>query len=207
MIADALETVSKPILSSPDYATFKQRLSESNCPLCPLSAGRTHIVVDRGNPEARVLIVGEAPGEQEDLAAKAFVGRSGKLLDRLMAEQGFVTDRDALIANIAKCRPPQNRPPTPLEAKTCLPYLRRQIELLAPHFMILLGATAVRHMLPAKKNFSMAAEVGALVEVPEYPGIRTAVFYHPAYILRDPRKTPAMQQHIRNFLAEWRAAA
>jgi DNA polymerase len=203
---DVLKTAPNPIFSLPDYAGFKKSLAGSECRLCPLSAGRTQIVVDRGNPASGVLIVGEAPGEKEDLSGRAFVGRAGRLLDAMMAERGFDTEKHALIANVAKCRPPKNRPPTPEEAAACLPYLRRQIELMQPRFMVLLGATALRHMLPEKKGFSMAGQAGSLFESPSYPGIRIAVFFHPAYILRDPRKAPLMREHIGRFVEAWKAA-
>lgn len=192
--------------SGRQYAEFKTQLAGSDCRKCGLAAGRSQIVVDRGNPEASVLFIGEAPGANEDRTGRAFVGRGGQLLDRLMAEAGFSTERDALIANVVKCRPPQNRPPTPEEAQTCLPYLRRQIELVGPKFMVLLGATALKHIAPAMKKDSMADRVGTFFENKDFPGVRTMVFFHPAYILRDPRKTPLMREHIARFVEAWRAA-
>ena len=188
------------------YLQFKQKLADSGCRQCGLSASRTQIVVDRGNPESDVLIIGEAPGEKEDLSGRAFVGRSGKLLDTVLAEYNFLTDRDALIANVVKCRPPKNRQPSTEEAVTCLPYLQRQIELVQPRFIILLGATALRHLLPHKKNVSMREEVGRFFEAPEYPGAQMTIFYHPAYILRDPRKAPLMREHARRFVEMWKHA-
>lgn len=184
------------------YADFKKALEESNCARCGLSAGRTHIVVDRGNPAAKVLIVGEAPGQNEDLEGKAFIGRAGKLLDSLLREAGIEPETDVLIANVVKCRPPNNRPPTPQEAEACLPFLKKQIDLVRPRFMVLLGATALRHLVPEKRNFRMGEEAGKLFDHPAYPGMRLMVLFHPAYLLRDPRKTPLFHSHLKRFKAE-----
>lgn len=186
------------------YAEFKQALSLSGCTRCALHAGRTHIVVDRGNPGARVMIIGEAPGETEDLQAKAFVGRSGRLLDAMLLELGFDTNRDSLIANVAKCRPPDNRAPKPDEVEACRPFLRRQIELVKPQIVLLLGATALRHVIPGKKKFSMKDETGKFFEHPDFAGMRFMVLFHPAYILRDPRKKPLMAEHLKSFCETWR---
>ncbi len=120
--------------------------------------------------------------------------------------QGFDTETDALIANVVKCRPPENRAPLPKEAQTCLPYLRRQIELVAPKWIVLLGATALKHLAPEKKGFSMESEAGRFFEHAAYPGARLFVLYHPAYILRDPRKRPLMETHLKKFVKEWRSA-
>jgi DNA polymerase len=193
------------ILQITAYPEFKKALLESDCRLCSLHEGRTHLVVDRGNPEAKILIIGEAPGETEDLEGRAFVGRAGRLLDELFRQVGMDTERDALIANIVKCRPPQNRAPRPEEVKTCFPYLMKQIELLKPRFMILLGATAFRSMLPAEKKTALGSKVGQFFEDPRFPGIRLFLCYHPAYLLRDPRKKPAVLEMLKCFKEEYLA--
>lgn len=149
--------------------------------------------------------MGEAPGRNEDLLGKAFVGRSGRLLDEMLLELSFDTERDALIANVVKCRPPANRAPRPEEAKTCLPFLRQQIELVRPKWIVLLGATALRRMIPEKKTFSMEKEAGHFFEHALYPGARLYVLYHPAYILRDGRKKPLMERHLKKFVESWRS--
>lgn len=187
------------------YADFKQALEASGCTRCALHEGRTRIVVDRGNPKAGVLIVGEAPGANEDREGRAFVGRGGRLLDELMREQGFDTERDCLIVNIAKCRPPDNRRPRPEEAQACSGYLRWQIEHVKPRTILLLGATALSHMAPEKKPFKMNDEAGRFFSSERFPGVRLMVFFHPAYVLRDPRKKPLMREHIRRFMAEGRS--
>jgi len=176
------------VLSSKTYPAFKEALENSGCTRCALSEQRTHIVVDRGNPQAKVLFIGEAPGENEDLEGKAFVGRAGRLLDAMLQEIGFDTNRDALIVNVAKCRPPGNRAPFPEEAEACRPFLKQQIDLVGPRLIVLLGATALKHLMPERKDFPMGELAGRCFQHPAYPGTELMVLYHPAYILRDPRK-------------------
>ena len=200
---DLFDTAQSKILTAKNYPVFKQELIRSNCTKCELSKSRTHLVVDRGNPETKVLFIGEAPGENEDLQGRAFVGRAGKLLDGMMKEAGFDTDCDGLIVNVVKCRPPENRAPRPEEVGTCFPYLKKQIELVRPRIIVLLGATALRHVIPGKKEFSMGKEAGNFFEHAEYPGTSFMVLYHPAFILRDPRKRPLMEEHIRRFRDSW----
>jgi DNA polymerase len=192
------------ILNAKTYTEFKQALNESQCAKCPLAQERHNIVVDRGNPEAKVVMIGEAPGENEDLQGKAFVGRAGKLLDTLLLELGFDTNRDSLIINVAKCRPPGNRRPTPAEAAACQPYLLKQLALVQPRIIVLLGATALKHILKDKKDASMASVVGNFFEHPEFPGVKFMVIYHPAYILRDPRKKDVMREYLKKFSDEWK---
>ena len=203
-MTDRLNPAQDEILSAKSYDEFKEALAGSHCRRCDLHRHRTQIVVDRGNPGAKVLFIGEAPGENEDLQGKAFVGRAGKLLDAMLKDRGFDTGRDALIANVSKCRPPRNRRPTPQEAQTCLPYLKKQIDLTRPRVIALLGATALKHMLPEKKDFSMGEQVGKFFEHSDYPQARFLVLYHPAYILRDPRKKPLMEAHLRLLVDAWK---
>ena len=147
-----------------------------------------------------MLIIGEAPGETEDLRGEAFVGRAGRLLDGMLKDLGFDTNQDALIANVVKCRPPENRAPKPEEAAACLPFLKRQIELADPALIVLLGATALKHILPGNRGFSMADQAGRCFQSPEYPGKDLMVLFHPAYILRDPRKRPLMEEHLKQLV-------
>lgn len=192
------------ILAPGTYAGFRDALVGSGCDRCPLAAGRTQIVPDRGNPGARLMFVGEAPGANEDLQGKAFVGRGGKLLDSLLAELGLNTDRDAIIVNICKCRPPENRRPKPDEVLACRPFLEKQVELVSPRFVGLLGATAVSGFFPEKKGLAMAGQVGAFFEDPSRPGAKFIALYHPAYILRDPRKKPLMKEHLKVLVDAWK---
>src|SRR3989338_6582563 len=183
---DLFDSTANSIFDAKTYAHFKEELIKSNCSKCELSKSRTHIVVDRGNPNAKVVIIGEAPGQNEDMEGRAFVGRAGKLLDKLMFEVGFDTNKDSLIINVAKCRPPDNRQPTQKEADTCKPYLKKQLELVKPEIILLLGATALKHIIPSKKGSAMGCEVGQFFCHEAYPGVELMVLYHPAYILRDP---------------------
>jgi len=187
---------SNAVLSADGYEAFRRLLWDSGCTRCTLAGGRTGIVVDRGAPEAGIMAVGEGPGEQEDLQGKAFVGRAGRLMDRLLAGAGIDTNRHFLIANVVKCRPPGNRAPRRDEAESCLPFLRKQIDLVRPHTILLLGATAVRHFLPAKKTFSMRDEAGKIFSSSDHPGVEIMILFHPAYLLRDPRKQPVFMEHI-----------
>ncbi|MDP3921025.1 MAG: uracil-DNA glycosylase [Candidatus Omnitrophota bacterium] len=194
------------ILDIKSYDDFKHALIDSACRKCELANHRTHIVVDRGNPNADVVMIGEGPGENEDLQGKAFVGRAGKLLDGMLGEFDFNTDEHSLIINVVKCRPPGNRAPKQEEVNACSPYLKTQLALVKPRFLLLLGATALKHLFPEKKNVSMKSQAGVFFEAHQFPGARIMVLYHPAYILRDPRKRPEMMTHLRVFVSAWRKA-
>lgn len=200
---DLFDNVQNSVLNAKAYPEFKKSLEESNCQLCELSKSRRNIVVDRGNPGAKVVMIGEAPGENEDIQKKAFVGRAGQLLDEMMKQIGFDTNRDSLIINVVKCRPPENRAPKTEEVAACRPYFSKQISFLKPKIILLLGATALKHVIPEKKDFSMAEEVGKFFEHPEFPNTKLMVLYHPAFILRDPRKKPLMADHLKKFKAFW----
>ena len=181
-----------PARDATTYRGFREALAASACSLCPLSAGRAHIVVDRGDPSARVMAIGEAPGAEEDREGRAFVGRAGRLLDELLVESGLDPDHDLLIANVVKCRPPDNRPPHAEEARRCLPFLRRQIELVRPRIIVLLGRTALKHMLPGEPARRLDGLVGKFFRRPEYAGLDLMVLFHPAYVLRNPASRQAM---------------
>jgi len=194
---DLFDATSNQILDAKSYGDFKKALIDSQCTKCALSEGRRHIVVDRGNPEAKVLMIGEAPGENEDIQGEAFVGRAGKLLDQLALEIGIDTNRDTLIVNVVKCRPPDNRAPKCDEVSQCIPFLKKQIALTKPSVIVLLGATALKHIIHDIGQFSMAEHVGKPFSHLDYPEAQLIVLYHPAYILRDPRKKPAMLEHLK----------
>ncbi|WP_254957412.1 MULTISPECIES: uracil-DNA glycosylase [unclassified Cyanobium] len=120
------------------------------CHRCGLADSRQQVVVGRGNPHARLLLIGEAPGAEEDASGMPFVGRAGKLLEQLLAEAGLDSERDLSIANVIKCRPPGNRKPSRAEIAACLPWLQRQIALQRPQLIGLLGATALEALLGLK---------------------------------------------------------
>jgi uracil-DNA glycosylase len=160
-------------------ALERLRVAASTCTLCPLAKGRTQVVFGVGSPTADLLFVGEGPGREEDLAGEPFVGRSGKLLDRLMWEEVGLTRAECYIANVVKCRPPQNRDPAPKEIEACRPYLAEQIELIDPRVIITLGNFATKLLLETTKGIrelrGQVFERGRAAVVPTY---------HPAYVLR-----------------------
>jgi len=202
---DLFDTTENKMLDAKSYTEFKQALASSNCDRCALAEGRRTIVVDRGNPNAKVVMIGEAPGDNEDRQGLAFVGRAGKLLDAMLQELGFDTNRDSLIINVVKCRPPENRAPKPEEVSACHPFLQKQLELVKPEIILLLGATALKHVIQTKKDFAMGEEVGKFFKDAGFPETEFMVLYHPAFILRDPRKKPLMRAHLKKFAAHWRS--
>jgi DNA polymerase len=157
--------------------------SISQCQKCSLAANRTNVVFGAGNPLALLMLVGEGPGADEDRLGQPFVGAAGKLLDRILAACG-ITRGEVYIANIVKCRPPGNRVPSKEEAEACLTFLRRQFELIKPRIIVLLGSTALQHLIGAEARITRVRGqwVGPLY------GARVMPTYHPAALLRDPAK-------------------
>ncbi len=150
------------------------------CQLCPLGQTRHKFVYGVGNPSARLLFVGEAPGQEEDLQGEPFVGRAGQLLDRILAAIQL-SRRDIYIANILKCRPPGNRDPLPDEVSKCIPYLREQIRIIKPKLLCALGRIAAQNLL------ATTTPLGKLRgKWHEFEGIPLLVTYHPAALLRFP---------------------
>jgi uracil-DNA glycosylase family 4 len=149
------------------------------CTRCPLAEGRTQVVFGVGDPQAQLLFVGEGPGREEDLAGEPFVGRSGKLLDRLMAEEIGITRAECYIANVVKCRPPNNRNPAPAEIAACRPYLEEQIALIAPAVVITLGNFATQLLLDTTDGIGKRRGT-----VYPYGAGHLVPTYHPAYVLR-----------------------
>jgi DNA polymerase len=169
---------------------------------CPLRVTATRLVFGDGNPHARIMLVGEAPGRDEDLQGRPFVGRSGKLLDRMMAAIGL--DRStAYIANIVPWRPPGNRDPSPLETAICLPFIRRQIELVNPDVLVCLGKPSAMTLLDIKEGLLKVRGRWFSYHTGTRE-IRALVTMHPAYLLRQP-----LQKRLawRDFLAIRKALA
>jgi uracil-DNA glycosylase len=152
------------------------------CVRCPLHAGRTHIVNTDGNRKARLMFVGEAPGADEDMQARPFVGRAGQLLNKIIEAIGMKRE-DVLIGNVNRCRPPQNRTPTLDEAKTCKPFLLREIAIVQPEVIVVLGNTAMKNLLDTKEGITKLRG-----KFQDYKGIKVMPTFHPAYLLRDPSK-------------------
>jgi len=174
------------------------------CLACPLGAGRMKFVFGEGDPGARILFVGEGPGRDEDLQGRPFVGKAGELLDKMLGAMGFERNQ-VYICNVVKCRPPDNRTPTPAEAQRCLPYLRRQIELIRPAVIVTLGATPLRELLGVAAGITRIR--GQWQTLDMLGGIPVMPTFHPAYVLRqytqDVRRAVwADLQAARNWLSE-----
>jgi DNA polymerase len=155
------------------------RTTACACTRCGLAETRTQVVFGVGDPTASLLFVGEAPGRDEDLAGEPFVGRSGQLLDRLMFEEIGITRAQCYIANVVKCRPPQNRNPAPTEIEACRPYLEAQISHLKPSVVVTLGNFATRLLLETGDGIRQLRG-----SVYPFRGGHLVPTYHPAYVLR-----------------------
>ncbi len=164
------------------------------CTLCGLATTRTRTVFGTGNPQARLMFVGEAPGRDEDLAGEPFVGRAGQLLDKIVAAMGL-TREEVYIANIVKCRPPENREPAPGEVGCCTPYLKRQIRAIRPEMIVALGRPAACFLLG--RSASLRSLRGVFHE---FEGIPVAVTYHPAYLLRTPEDKKLTWQDMQRVM-------
>jgi uracil-DNA glycosylase family 4 len=153
-----------------------------NCRRCGLAGNRTNVVIGRGNMNAPVMLIGEGPGEQEDIQGLPFVGAAGKLLDLLLSALMF-KEEDYYIANIVKCRPPKNRIPLDEEAEQCMPFLRRQVSLIKPVIIVCMGSTALRYIID--KDAKITQVRGQWVE---RKGCWLMPTFHPAALLRDTSK-------------------
>lgn len=150
------------------------------CTKCRLAANRTNFVFGEGNPEAQIVVIGEAPGAEEDAQGRPFVGRSGKLLDKILEAIGF-SRKSVFICNIIKCRPPENRNPLSDEIECCMPWLKTQLQLIKPKILLLLGRVAANTVLDNKQ--SMGNLRGRIIR---WSGYDVIVTYHPAALLRNP---------------------
>ncbi|MBB1596005.1 uracil-DNA glycosylase [Achromobacter sp. UMC46] len=167
------------------------------CTACGLCDGRRHAVFGQGATPTRWLVVGEAPGEQEDRQGHPFVGRSGQLLDAMLAAVGMSRDADVFITNVIKCRPPGNRNPKPEEIAACSPYLMRQIALLKPERILVLGRFAAQTLLGTDATIgSLRGRVHSL-KTDEGAEIPVIVSYHPAYLLRSPSEKARAWQDLK----------
>ena len=159
------------------------------CTACGLCRTRNRTVPGVGDASAEWLFIGEAPGAEEDASGEPFVGQAGRLLDNMLAALGIARERNVYIANVLKCRPPNNRTPEPLEVEACRPYLERQVGLIAPKLIVALGRSAASLLLGS--DSTIASLRG---RVHRYRGIPLVVTYHPAYLLRNlPDKAKAWE--------------
>jgi uracil-DNA glycosylase family 4 len=175
----AIETVAAPIAAA-DLTALRQCVAQ--CTACPLHASRTQTVFGVGNTSAKLMVIGEAPGFNEDQQGEPFVGRAGQLLTSMLNAIGFARE-DVYIANILKCRPPENRDPTAEEVATCTPFLNQQIAMIQPRLLLAVGRVAAHYLLNTKKSLeSLRGQIHTLGEA----SAPLIVTYHPAYLLRSP---------------------
>ena len=183
----------KPISAPPQIAAAipkEDRISAlrmireeiGDCTRCALHKGRNKLVFADGDPNARLMFVGEGPGADEDAQGLPFVGRAGQLLNNMITAMGLKRE-EVYIANVVKCRPPGNRTPEPEEANTCSPFLFRQIDVVRPEVIVALGATAATYLLGQRQPLA-----GLRGRVHTFRGTKLIVTYHPAFLLRDPRQ-------------------
>lgn len=164
-----------------------------DCQKCSLGKTRNKFVFGVGNPNADAMLIGEAPGADEDQQGEPFVGRAGKLLNDILKAINFRRE-DVYIANILKCRPPGNRDPLPAEMETCMPYLQKQIELINPKVILCLGRVAANGLLDKKLTLTALRE-----NVYDFNGIRVVATYHPAALLRNPNWKRGCWDDVRKF--------
>lgn len=192
------------------YANLEELIPHCQiCQRCGLSESRTHAVIGRGNPHADIMIIGEGPGQQEDERGLPFVGRSGQLLEKILAAVKLDTQQDIYIANVVKCRPPANRTPLAPEVAACKPYLLEQIRLIDPKIILFTGATALKALTGEKKAISKVR--GQWLE---WNQLLCMAIFHPAYLLRNPSREKGSPkwlmwqdiQAVRDKLDELRSA-
>jgi uracil-DNA glycosylase family 4 len=172
--------------------TFEEIWADvGDCTRCPLHERRTNIVHTEGNRRARLMFIGEAPGADEDMQSRPFVGRAGQLLTKIIEAIGFKRE-EVLIGNVNRCRPPGNRPPTEEEAATCKPFLLREIASVQPEVIVVMGNTATRNLLNAKLGITKLRG-----EFQDYHGVKVMPTFHPAYLLRDPSKKQETWQDLK----------
>ena len=155
------------------------------CTACGLSETRTNVVFGVGNPQAKVLFIGEGPGEQEDLTGEPFVGRGGQLLDKMLHAVGFSRKENIYIANMVKCRPPGNRDPKPEEVAACIGYLREQTRMISPQYIVCLGRVAAQSIIDP--SFKVTKQHGQFTQ---RAGVWLMGTFHPAALLRNPNQKP-----------------
>ena len=187
-------------------ATYKANSLEElravigDCRRCKLWHSRTHLVFGVGNPEAKLMFVGEGPGRDEDLQGEPFVGRAGQLLTDIITKGMGLQREDVYIANVVKCRPPENRNPEPDEVASCEPFLKKQIDLVRPEIIIALGKFAVQTLLQSKVPITKLRG-----NWHSYHGIKLMPTFHPAYLLRNPGDKKLVWEDIKKVIQELRS--
>jgi uracil-DNA glycosylase len=183
-------------------ATLEElRAAIGDCHRCKLWPGRTHLVFGVGNPNARLMFIGEGPGRDEDLQGEPFVGRAGQLLTDIITKGMGLRREDVYIANVVKCRPPENRNPEADEVASCEPFLKKQIELVRPEIIVALGKFAVQTLLQSKVPITRLRGNWYT-----YHGIKLMPTFHPAYLLRNPGDKKLVWEDIKKVIKEMRSA-
>lgn len=172
------------------------------CSRCNLCKTRTHMVPGEGCPTAKLKCIGEGPGYYEDQMGRPFVGASGQLLDKILAASGFSRQTNTFIANIVKCRPPQNRDPFPEEREACLPFLLKQIEVINPPIIVLLGATALKGLIDP--NARITELRGRWLE---WNGRLVMPTFHPSALLRNPELKRPVWEDFKHVIDKYREIA
>lgn len=181
---ELIPTDAKIPIPAGTYSNITEIAQHCNeCHRCQLGETRTHAVVGRGNLQAPIMIIGEAPGQNEDETGLPFVGKAGQLLDKILASVNFDTDNHIYICNVIKCRPPNNRVPTTDEISACKPYLLEQIRLVDPKIILFTGATALKGLTGEKRGITKIR--GNWIE---WEGRLCMPILHPAYLLRNPSR-------------------
>ncbi len=176
----ALQPATVPVTGEPGEVLARLEEANRNCTKCVLSEGRNKFVYGAGNPRAKMMLIGEGPGANEDRVGKPFVGAAGQLLDKMLAAINIKRE-DIFIGNMVKCRPPNNRDPNPEEVAACRPLLDQQIDIIKPQIIVLLGRVAAQALLETHATLSNMRQGEH-----QYRGIRTFATYHPAALLRNP---------------------
>jgi uracil-DNA glycosylase family 4 len=171
------------------------------CEKCKLAKTRTNVVYGVGNPNADLMFIGEAPGRDEDLRGEPFVGRAGQLLTDIIKAMKLTRD-DVYIANVIKCRPPENRNPEPDELEECRPFIRRQIDVIQPKVIVTLGRIALQSLM--ERDYAISGARGQWLD---FHGIKVMPTYHPAYLLRNPAAKKDVWADMKKVMAELSSAS
>ena len=195
VVSRAVATADAPAMgASDDFEAL--RLETHNCAQCRLAGSRTNVVFGVGDPNADVMFIGEAPGRDEDLQGEPFVGRAGQLLTDIIKAMKLSREQ-VYIANVIKCRPPENRNPEPDELDACRPFIRRQVALIKPKVIVTLGRFGLQSL--TEKAYGISSVRGQWLE---YEGIKLMPTYHPAYLLRNPAAKKEVWADMKKVMAE-----
>ena len=185
-------------MSNKEKATALAEIDKQirNCSLCGLSKGRKNAVPGEGNPAARVMFIGEGPGEEEDKQGRPFVGKAGELLTKIIENGMGLKQEEVYITNVVKCRPPENRDPLPEEIARCEAYLEEQLDMIQPHVIVTLGRVAAQALL--NSNTPISRLRGKFYRYKEIPLMPT---FHPAYLLRNPGEKRSVWEDIKKVIS------